>query len=37
MFEGGHIVERGNHQELLALNGRYAQLVLLQALEESKA
>lgn len=34
VFEGGRIVESGTHQELLALNRRYSELVRLQALEE---
>ena len=29
-LEEGHIVERGNHAELIALNGRYAALYRLQ-------
>jgi len=31
-LEGGRIVERGSHQELLALGGRYASLYALQSL-----
>ncbi|KAF8251547.1 P-loop containing nucleoside triphosphate hydrolase protein [Wilcoxina mikolae CBS 423.85] len=34
VFEGGRVVESGTHQELLAVNGRYSELVRLQALEE---
>jgi len=34
VFDQGKIVESGTHQELLALKGRYSELVLLQALEE---
>lgn len=34
VFDKGQIVERGNHMELLSLNGRYAELVRLQSLEE---
>jgi hypothetical protein len=33
VFDGGKIVEQGNHSELLALNGKYAELVALQSLE----
>lgn len=33
VFEGGKIAEQGTHQELLALRGRYAELVNLQGLE----
>lgn len=32
----GHIVERGTHQELLALNGYYMRLVEMQALSQEK-
>ena len=32
----GHIVERGTHQELLALNGYYMRLVEMQALSQDK-
>ena len=31
MIEGGRIVERGSHDELMALGGRYAHLFPLQA------
>ena len=31
VLEGGHIVEQGTHQELLALHGRYARFYALQA------
>jgi ABC-type multidrug transport system fused ATPase/permease subunit len=31
VIEQGHIVEQGNHQELLAAGGRYARLFTLQA------
>lgn len=34
ILEGGRVVERGRHEELLALGGRYAQLCKRQALEE---
>lgn len=33
VFENGYIVEQGNHPKLMSLNGRYAELVRLQALE----
>lgn len=35
VFEKGVIVEQGTHEELLNLNGRYAELVHLQSLEEN--
>jgi ATP-binding cassette subfamily B (MDR/TAP) protein 1 len=35
VFEGGKIVESGTHQTLLQLKGRYSELVMLQALEET--
>jgi ATP-binding cassette subfamily B protein len=31
VFEGGHLVEEGTHDELIALDGRYAELFNLQA------
>ncbi len=31
VLDNGHIVERGSHEELMALNGRYAHLFTLQA------
>lgn len=34
VFENGRITESGTHYELLDLNGRYAELVRLQSLEE---
>jgi ATP-binding cassette subfamily B protein len=37
VMEGGEIVERGTHQELLALNGRYAQLYQEQFLQQAPA
>ncbi|MEZ5905058.1 MAG: ABC transporter ATP-binding protein [Geminicoccaceae bacterium] len=36
-LEGGRIVERGSHQELLALGGRYASLYALQSLGNEPA
>ncbi|KAK9461528.1 P-loop containing nucleoside triphosphate hydrolase protein [Lipomyces oligophaga] len=33
VFEAGKVIEKGTHQELLAKNGRYSELVKLQALE----
>ena len=30
-LEGGHVIERGNHETLLALGGRYRDLYQLQA------
>ncbi|KAK9349188.1 P-loop containing nucleoside triphosphate hydrolase protein [Lipomyces starkeyi] len=35
VFEGGVVVETGNHQELMAKKGRYYELVKLQALEKN--
>ncbi|KAJ8103746.1 P-loop containing nucleoside triphosphate hydrolase protein [Lipomyces tetrasporus] len=35
VFEAGRVCEAGKHQDLLAKNGRYYELVHLQALEES--
>ena len=35
VMEGGRIIERGSHAELLALDGAYAQMWALQAQEES--
>jgi ATP-binding cassette subfamily B protein len=37
VLEGGRIVERGDHQELLAAGGAYAELARLQQLEEELA
>jgi ABC-type bacteriocin/lantibiotic exporter with double-glycine peptidase domain len=37
VMEQGEVVERGTHRELVALGGRYRELVLLQALEGSEA
>ena len=31
VLDHGHIIERGSHEELMRLNGRYAQLFTLQA------
>jgi ATP-binding cassette subfamily B protein len=36
VLEGGGIIERGRHAELLALGGRYAELWELQAKEASE-
>lgn len=35
VMEGGHIIERGSHAELLALDGAYAQMWALQAQEDA--
>lgn len=35
VFEGGRVVERGRHEELMALKGRYRELVSLQSLERA--
>jgi len=35
VMEGGRIIERGSHAELLALDGAYAQMWALQAQEDS--
>ncbi|KAK9246157.1 P-loop containing nucleoside triphosphate hydrolase protein [Lipomyces tetrasporus] len=35
VFEGGVVVEAGNHNELMAIKGRYYELVKLQALEKN--
>ena len=34
VMEAGHIIERGSHAELLAANGRYAQMWALQQSSE---
>lgn len=34
VLDGGHIVERGNHATLMALRGRYAELVALQSVSQ---
>lgn len=34
VFEGGRVIEAGNHEELMAKKGRYCDLVKLQAMEE---
>ena len=31
MMENGHIIEKGSHDELMTLNGKYAQMFLMQA------
>ena len=31
VLKNGHIIERGSHEELMQLQGRYAQLFTLQA------
>jgi len=31
VLEGGHIIEQGSHQHLIALGGRYAQMFEMQA------
>jgi len=35
VMEAGHIIERGNHAQLLQLNGRYAQMWALQQNSEA--
>jgi ATP-binding cassette, subfamily B, heavy metal transporter len=37
VMEGGRVVERGSHAELLALGGRYAQMWRLQQSGEGEA
>jgi ATP-binding cassette subfamily B protein len=37
VLDAGRIVERGAHAELLAMNGRYAQMWALQQQEEAAA
>ena len=35
VIDGGKVVERGTHSELLAKKGRYAELVTMQSLEKA--
>jgi ATP-binding cassette subfamily B protein len=37
VMEAGHIIERGNHAQLLQLGGRYAQMWSLQQNSEADA
>jgi ATP-binding cassette subfamily B (MDR/TAP) protein 1 len=37
VIDNGKVVEQGNHSELLAKRGRYAELVTLQSLEKGAA
>ena len=37
VMEAGHIIERGNHAQLLQLNGRYAQMLALQQNTEASS